>query len=484
MLPFFKSPFLPAPPGEPAHYNLSCPTFKNVTCHIHHVSLTRRELKDYFMPALSRKSFRFGRLHGLVHDGTLQNLRVAKAFGKPGPSSFRGAYAKPDKEQTAKAYGRPDKSEIANAYLRRRNQGKELIRELVRAGPELQHPAMDVFRELSKSAGPGGRIPIGAHADAMEQVQKILRECGVHAVFGQPTSAGLMLHEADAAGIPLRIYLGESIGDNISRGRLHGHPDGSWSLELDLTQTAARLMQVVDYWLSDNANPPAHLDAQRLSFVRAPRDLLLRHLISRMERGSVKGDHVPVMYALDISCLRLACGSLDELARACDSPRHFLLSALNMNARSVMAHEIAHLQECRANGPNSLHPTIKEALAYLYQAAYSDPADAFRAMMLHGFDITLMMPSFDAALRAMGPHAFCLQESYLRAWAKGMLDALMKQFSAGATGKAAIDASPILEAASSSPITESDIPFVERALCNPHLRVDKSLLIVRPAEPA
>jgi hypothetical protein len=448
------------------------------------VSITRRELKEYFKPALSRKSFRFSRLHGLVHGGTLQNLRAAKAFGRPDTSQLLGAFARQDKSQIARAYERPDKSEIANAYLRRRNGGKELIRELMNAEPHLQHPVMDVLRDLSKSAGPAGCTPNGAHADAMERVQRILRECGVHAVFGRPASAGLMLHDTEAAGIPLRIYLGESVGGNINRGRLHEHADGSWSVELDLTQTAARLMQVIDYWLADTGNPPAHLDARRLSFVRAPRDLLLGSLISSMERGSVKGDHVPVMYALDVSCLRLACGSLDELARASDSPRHFLLNALNMNARSVMAHEIAHLQECRANGPVALHPTIKEAFAYLFQAAYSDPADAFRTMMLHGFDITLMMPSFDAALRAIGPHSFCLQESYLRAWARGMLDALTKQFGAGAAGKPAIDASPIIEAASHAPITESDLPFVERALCNPHRRVDKTLLNLCPAEPA
>jgi hypothetical protein len=446
------------------------------------VSLTRRELKEYFKPALSRKSFRFSRLHGLVHDGTLQNLRAAKAFGRLGQSQHLGAFARPDKAQVARAYERQDESEIINAYLRRRNSGEGFIREMVKSEPQIRIPVMNVLRDLSKSAGPAGCIPNGAHADAMERVQGILRECGVHAVFGKPSSTGLMLHDMEAAGIPLRIYLGESAGCDISRGRLHERPDGSWSVELDLTQTAARLMQVIDYWLADTGNPPAHLDAQRLSFVRAPRDLLLRSLISSMEIGSVDTSMIPVMYALDVSCLRLACGSLDELAHVSDSPRHFLLNALNMNARSVLAHETAHLQECRANGPVALHPTLKEAFAYLFQAAYSDPADAFRSMMLHGFDITLMMPSFDEALRAIGPHSFCLQESYLRAWAKGMLDALTKQYSAGAIGKPNIDASPILETVSRTPITESDIPFVERALCNPHRRVDKSLLNLCPAE--
>ncbi|MCI0503695.1 hypothetical protein L0Y65_03205 [Candidatus Micrarchaeota archaeon] len=410
------------------------------------MSVTRGELKEYLGPALSRKTFRFCRLRGLVREGTLQSLRFARAFSHP------------------------ENLHAGSAQPRRSRRGAEIMRELSKTEPWLRLPVMDALRKLSGGAGPGGHASPSARMEAMERIQETLLDCGVHAVFGKPASAGLMLHAREAAGIPLRLYLGESFGDKLGRGRLNRHPGGSWSLEVDVTQTAARLMQAVEYWLADFRLPLPHLDMQRLSFVRAPRELLKKNLAECMERGRVAGEHVPVMFALDVSCLRLINDQLECIASGSATPQDFLMRALNASMDSVLAHEIAHLQERRASGFAALHPMAKETLAYLLQAAYSEPADAFRGMMMRGFDITLMMPAFDAALRAMGSHAFCLERGYLRGWARGMLDEFEKLCGFGTGAKPAIGTDAITNAQTNDYITEGDLPLIERALCNPNLR--------------
>lgn len=432
------------------HFYVLCPTLKIFPAKYGFVPITRMELKEYLRPALSRRSFRFSRLRGLVRDDTLRSLRFANAFSRPMPAP-----------------------ESSNG---RTDRGANLMRGLSKAGETLRIPIMEALIGLSGAAGPDGRINNEARMEAMRRIEGILRECGVHSAFGRNMSAGLMLHDAEFAGVPLRVYLGESYGASLGRGRLNLSPNGACSLEIDLTQTAARLVQILDYYLANPVKPPPHLDSLRLSLIRAPKERLITALGSRMEGGRIPPEGMPVLFALDVSCLRLANDSLDCLLAENGSPRDFMLHALNMCAGNVLAHETAHLQESRASGALVLRPIVRETIAYLLQAVHCDPADAFRSMMLRGFDISMIMPNFDAAIRSMGPHAFCLERAYLRGWARGMLEGLLEQIRAATGREIRIDAAPIVHAQDICPVQKCDMPFVERALCNPNLRVDSALI--------
>jgi hypothetical protein len=408
-----------------------------------HVPVTRKELRRYFEPALRRKTFRFSRLRGLVHEQTMQELRVAKAFAQPGKDA--GAF----------------------------------MRQLCKAGPQLREPVLGILRELEEKPAPGLRQP-GARAEAMDRIHRVLIECGVHAEFRMASSPGLMLHTRQAARLPVYLYLGESAGNGIGPGRFNAASDGSAHVDIDISQNAARLMQVIDYWLADFSNPPGHIDRFRMRLSRAPREQLLSALSGDFKKASLSEGEIPILLALDISCLRLLYERLQAAADESQSPPDFLRKALNMHIDWTLAHEIAHAAEHRANGQIRLHPMVREAIAYLLQAIHAEPAHAFRSMMLRGFDITEVMPSFDSALRSLGPHCFCVEGAYLRGWARGMLDAMLK--GCGGSAGLNIEQEPIARAQTSDFISPKDLPYLEKALCNPNRRLDSAHLRLDAAE--
>ncbi len=281
---------------------------------------------------------------------------------------------------------------------------------------------------------------------------------------------GLLLRNGEVSGIPVSFMLGESSGASVGRGSLYLEPDLSGSMQIDVTQNGARLMEALDYWAADARRPPSRLELLRLLLVRLPRELQLCVIESRFRAASMRPEEIPVNYALDISCMRLLLSRFDSLAGESAGPREFVMRALNMHIDWALAHEASHLQESRACGLHTLHPTVKEIFAYLLQAVNSSPADAFLSMMNRGIDITLSMPSFDSAVRSLGPACFSMDEEFLRHWAVLMAGALRRIAENRLRRSVMLDMGPIVLAQTSDHVGESDMPLVERALCNPNLR--------------
>jgi hypothetical protein len=441
------------------------------------MAVGRKELREYFEPALGRKAFRFHQLRGLVHEGTMQSLRVAKIFSRPDNTRLA-------RELTGHGLRLVGSSDAygAKSSNAKRNDGHVLIRELLKADPPLKAPVLRILKDMAESAGPCG-VPPAIRSEAMARIHDILLECGVHAFFQKPSSAGLMLHWREAGGFPMHMFLGESDGGIIGQGRLNLAFGGGGSIEIDITQNAARLIQALDYWLSDADGLGRHIDPFKLKLSRIPKKKLLESLPRMFEKASLSENEIPVLYALDISCLRLIMARFDSIASESPSARSFLMRALNMQVDWTVAHEVAHLEEHRASGSLPLHPMVKEAIAYFLQAIHADPADAFRTMMLRGFDITRVMPSFDSALRALGPHVFCVEGDYLRGWARKMLDAILDRCAEAGGMAERPNPAPIRLAQTSDFITESDMPYIERALCNPNRRIGRADIKLDNAQP-
>jgi hypothetical protein len=297
---------------------------------------------------------------------------------------------------------------------------------------------------------------------------------------GSSRCPGLVIHTRQLFGFPAYFYLGESSGRTLGRGSLHLGGDGEALFGLSITESAARVAQVLDYWLVSRGELAVRPDAFRISLTRAPRDQLLESL----GKTQLSREEVPVLVALDVSCMRLMMERLEDMAQESGTPRDFMLRALNANLDSALSHEVAHLEEARTNGV--LHPPhiVKEAIAYFLQALYADPADAFRSMMLRGFDITAMMPTFDEALRQLGPGCFCVERGFVWKWARAMLDALFERINGGKPHDAVVDVARIKAVQTSDFIAPQDMPLVERAICNPNLRIsaEEWEAALRPAE--
>lgn len=279
---------------------------------------------------------------------------------------------------------------------------------------------------------------------------------------GAPDNFGLLLGESSVSGLPLYTFLSESNGSSLQTGLFSEHGDGR-HIALNVTGAAGRLCQVLEYWLV----PPGegHPDAFRVRLVQADGDNLKSALERMFSEAQMKREEIPVLFALDVSTLRLLASRLEEIAEGSATPREFLCRALNEKLDTTLAHEMAHLQEWRCNG-HRLPPLLRELFAYLVEALHANTADAYRSMMLNGFDITASMPSFDRALRALGPGIFHAKRGFLRGWAGNMLESTLAMLRMDGT-KALADSAEITEAQTSDFIAMADMPLVERAMFNP-----------------
>ncbi|MEW6035408.1 MAG: hypothetical protein AB1529_02235 [Candidatus Micrarchaeota archaeon] len=391
------------------------------------MAVGKEQIKSYCAPMLRRKTFKFGRLKGLVDEPVLEGLKLAKAFGNPGPSSRR------------------------------------FIRELRMTDHNLRCDISEALRPL------GGDSPEIVRHQVLSGIREVFLSRGLHSRFGRPESVGLMLHSFEAFGRPVHVFLDESDGMRVGRARFNMGMEGLLWFELNATQNAARLAQLLDFWLAGPEELDCRPEGMRISLARTGAGAA-GEALARAFAAEGLTEEASVLFALDVSCLRLMISRLASIAAESGSPREFLMRSLNAQIGSAFAHEVAHMLEREANGNVPLPRDVMEIAAYMLQALYSDPAEAFRSMMLHGVDVTVVLPSFDSSMRQLGAGAFAVGEDFLRKWADILAGAIFTSLG-GRSHEEMLDGQKIREAAGIAPISMEHMQFIERAMCNPNLRI-------------
>lgn len=394
------------------------------------MGISKKELRDYCQPFLKRAKFKFKNLNGMVEPAMLKDLRLAKAFAYPGEDARNFIFAKSG------------------------------------AAPHLKEPIDREIQALMDKPG----VSNNDRFETMDRIRDIFIEHGIHSSFERPGSLGMILHQREISGLPAYFYLGESRNGYTGRGRLDFFQDGSGSFQINVSETASRLVQVLDFWLATREEVEAHPEEFRLSLIRVPEDILMEAMTKRFKASQLTREEIPVLFALDVSALRLMIARLQGFADSSSTPRGFLLKALNHHLDSAVAHETAHHEEKKAHGLCMPHST-EECIAYLLQAIYAEPGDAFRSLMLRQFDVTEQMPSFDSAVRDLGPGCFCVPAGFFEKWATLMVDAMFKAHNGGRSHGQVVSAKTIVDVQSSDYVGMESMPLVERAMCNPNLRL-------------
>ncbi len=401
------------------------------------MSLTKEQIADYCKPFLRRPVFRFQHLKGMVDRKILKDLQLAKAFAYPG------------------------------------HECRNFMAELLSARAHLKKP---IDSEIDKLLDiPESTRTNRDHFEAFGKIRHIFIEHGIHTSFERPASVGLILNTTEVAGLSAYFFLGECRDTYTGRSRLNLNSNGIGSFEVNITETASRLVQILDYWLMPPEQIKNHPQSFRLILMRTDRNALIELGPQILESAKLFKEEMPVLFALDVACVRLMMARLEKLMKESDSPQAFLCAAINMNIDSAVAHETAHLEESQAHREIKLPLQQREFLGYMLQAAYSEPGDAFRSCMLRGFDISTEMPSFDEDLRSLGFRIFCVGPQYLKEWATWMLDAVFKQLHKGKTHEEVIRPETIKEAQTSDFVRMEHMPLIEKALCNPNIGFEEEV---------
>ncbi|MBU0527285.1 hypothetical protein KKE92_02295 [Candidatus Micrarchaeota archaeon] len=392
------------------------------------MSVTVREIKDYCDPFLARKTSRFKHLKGVLSVSKLKDLRLAKAFANPGEGA------------------------------------RNFIAALDSARAPLREPILDMLDEFGEH---GYTDPQEAHHARLllwREVQSLFIENGIHTDFGRPSSVGLILSKREIQGIPTYFFLGESWSVNSFSGRFYLPINGETPrLTVNVSSSGGRLMEVLDMLFCGATD---NLDVIQKSLVRIPRD----ELPAFIERFDLGENGAPLMLILHTISLREDVRRLRAVMEDAASPQEVLLSSLNQQIGSVVAHETAHIEERKANGSMPVSKEVREILAYLMEATYANPNVAYRNLLDRSFDFDAVMPALrmDVELKGTVP-SFLEGEDFLRAHA---LDALDEQF-LNLTGQVHTDlvsGQAIRDVQTSDFLTLEHMPLIERIICNPSLR--------------
>lgn len=386
------------------------------------MSVTLSQVKDYCTPFLERRNFRFRQLRRFVGSKKLNDLRLAKAFAHPGEGA-------------------------ANFMM-----------ALQGASPHLREPITEELRRLDRKGI--------THEDRMlmiRRIQEIFLSSGIHTDFNRPSSVGLLMRTDTVSDTPVYFLLGESGGSATFCGRYYDAIDGIGSrLTVNVTSTASRLVEILDIMF--NPGKDEHDRFERALMLRDKESL--GKWVSKVD---FEPDEVPANMFLFVLSVRQTISNLEALAAACDSPEEFVMRAVNLQLDSVLAHETSHIEEKRANGEIPLSKGAKELIAYLLEASYASPDIAFRAMLDRKFEIEKMMPGMFQDIRGMGGMALLEGSTFLRECALESLDDIFIELSKKSHDEI-IRTDVIRAVQKSNYVGGSDMPLVERAMCNPSLR--------------
>ncbi len=372
---------------------------------------------------LRRKGFRFSRLNGLLDERRRRALDVARAFSRPDGQT---------------------------RFLHSLRGSPEGMREGILS-------AIDRKRQAASLNGSGH----GARLQLLSEIQGALVSHGVYAEFARPATAGIILQSRLIGDMPAYFVLGESNSSTaLFCGRLTQEPDGRRHLAIFVSGASARLMEVMDLWLLD---PDAGEDERfERSLLRADRETLRSFL-----DGKSAGPEEPILLtAINLISMRSCIGRLSALAASSESCSGFLLSALNAQLDSILAHEVAHLVESQAVGATTLPKWMKEIMGYLLEAVHGKADDAFQQLLHREFDFGLKMPGLREDIARRGFGVLLEDSSYLSGWARLTLDEMFVSVS-GWPHDQVVDTGAIRAVQSTDFIAAEQMPLVEKAMYNP-----------------
>jgi hypothetical protein len=386
------------------------------------VVVTHAQVKEYSLPFLGRKNFRFRQLRRIVGPGKVKDLHLAKAFANPGEG-------------------------MAN-----------FMTQLNHSNPHLREPIIEELRGIDR--------PDVTHTDRMvliRRIQEIFLENGLHADFNRPSSVGLVMRTKHLGDVPVHFLIGESGGSAAFCGRYYSPVDGIGArLTVNVTTTASRLVEVMDVMFNDGDTDEDNLERAMM----AVKDEVLAEWIPK---ATFSSDDVPVNMFLFYLTMRASINKLRDLAQECDSPEEFIRKALNRQIDSVVTHETAHDEERKANGEIELAKSAQELIAYLLEGVYAPPETAFRAMLHRKFNLEELMPGLYDDIREKKLGVLLEGPGFLRGRALESVDCIFDELH-GKAHNEVINTNRLAAVQNSDYVTAEHMPLVLRSMCNPSLR--------------
>ncbi|MEW6721971.1 MAG: hypothetical protein AB1324_01785 [Candidatus Micrarchaeota archaeon] len=390
------------------------------------MTVTAKEMRRYARDMLRRKTFRFHRLNGILEPRQHSLLHLADAFAKSHEDQPRFLLA-------------------------------------------LRDSPPEVRDRINREFGKNGAKP-ASRREALERWKSLIRNIqghiiseGVYTDFGRPASVGLLLEKRALDGISLYFSLGESHeGVSLRPGRVYYEPDGRTVVLFYLWDALARTAELLDLLVSVRDL------GEEGNFERTLYRARKEDLSAWCERAAASSpDMNPEFYILTLA-MRSALSGLRAAMERAESPREALRAAINMQLDSLVAHEVSHLVERKANGHLPFDKAEAEITGYLLQAVHSRADLALISMMNRQFDFAQGMPALVGDVRSRGPMILLEGEVYLRAYASETLESRFLAL-CGRRSEEVLDISKIKSSQTSDYIRPEHMPLVEKAMCNPSL---------------
>ena|GEM_PF-6415335 len=279
----------------------------------------------------------------------------------------------------------------------------------------------DMIREIYSQEG----VP----ASTMhEDVQWSMVEDGLFCDFRRPNSSGLILWANDIEQVPALVVLGESQSSkNAYSGRVSLGNEGS--IDSIVVYANAAMQKVAGFlraWFAVFESIERNEKPNIISDLLARKDESLEKMVDRLF-DLIEDPEVDIQFPYEdillVCSLRAIADNFRKIMREVDTPQEFLLKAVDMQLRSSLSHEIAHLLERRfaTEHGNLLIKEEMELVAHLVQGHYVSPGMAFKALCDRSINIEQVFPSLYKDLEIMHFEFMLEKEEYLAKWAFRLL---------------------------------------------------------------